>query len=173
MPTLPSSNHPEPGNREANDLGDAQMSRSERSPDIGNADDDKTANLISYTERIESYSGPLPNPAMLRDYEELYPKATELLFDQFFKVTEHNMLMETNEREAIDKDREAARQVLFRGQLIAAILGLGCMAVAIILAFNGNEAWAAGVALSSITILAGKFITSHLIKRESSAGRGS
>ena len=73
MPTLPPNNHPESGNREANDLGDAQMSRSERSPDIGNADSDH-ANLISYTERIESYSGPLPNPAMLRDYEELYPK---------------------------------------------------------------------------------------------------
>ena len=117
MPSLPSSNHPEPGNREANDLGEAQMSKSERSPDIGDIGDvnsDKAASLISYTERVESYSGPLPNPAMLRDYEELYPKATELLFAQFFKVTEHNMLLETKER---------------------------------------------------------KFITSHLIKRESSAGR--
>lgn len=74
MPTLPPNNHPEPGNREADDLDEAQISISERSPDTGNTGDDKTANLISYTERIESYSGPLPNPAMLRDYEDLYPK---------------------------------------------------------------------------------------------------
>lgn len=170
MLNLPTSSFEEPTDPEANGPGEIQRSESEQSP-IGNTDADESAKLISY-ERFESYSGPLPDPATLRDYQSLYPQAVELLFTQFAKVTDHNMSMEERERDSLEKDREVDRRALLAGQKIAALLGLGCIAVALILALNGEAAWSAGVALSSITVLAGKFIASHFSKRERSIGRG-
>lgn len=167
---MPTSSFEEPTGLEANDPGEIQRSESEESP-IRDTDADESAKLISY-ERFESYSGPLPDSATLRDYQSLYPQAAELLFTQLAKVTDHNMSMEVRERDSIEKDREVDRRALLVGQKIAALLGLGCIAVALILALNGEAAWSAGVALSSITILAGKFIASHFGKREKSIGRG-
>ena len=114
---------------ETNDPSEIQRSESEQSP-IRDADAYESAKLISY-ERFESYSGPLPDPATLRDYQRLYPQAVELLFTQFAKVTDHNMSMEERERDSIEKDREVDRRALLVGQKIAALLGLGCIAVAL------------------------------------------
>lgn len=77
--------------------------------------------------------------------------------------------MDEKEHDSNEKDREADRQGFVRGQYIAALVCLGCIIVALVMAFQGDRVWAAAIALSSITVLAGKAITSNFSKRVNSA----
>lgn len=141
--------------RRSRRVSNSERSQSERSPitrdsELNESDglpDRYTAQQVEY-----NYSGPLPDPMMLRAYQELYPTAAEQLFEQSRQETEHRMRME-------EREFEANRSALFRGQWMAFILGTGCLTV---LALVSNGGWAVGVALGSITILAGLLITSHL-----------
>jgi uncharacterized membrane protein len=94
--------------------------------------------------------GPLPPPAELEKYENLYPGATKLLFDNFMIQSKHRMDLEmlTIQRDAKRADR---------GQMIAAILCIMVLAPSIVLLFLGKELIGLTAIIGSLATLAGTF----------------
>ena len=171
MLNLPTSNYEEPTDPEASDSGEIQKPESERSPINRDTEANISGPFVGYTETFELHSGPFPDSDTFEKYQAIYPQAAEVLFTQFQKVTDHYISMNEKDREDNERNREADRQNFVRGQYIAALVCSGCMVIALIMALQGDRAWAAAIALSSITVLAGKAITSNFSRRESSVER--
>ena len=169
MLNLPTSNYEELTDPETSDSGEIQKPESERSPRDTGAD--ISDSFVGYTGRFELHSGPFPDSDTFERYQAIYPQAAEVLFTQFQKVNDHYISMNEKDREDNERNREADRQNFVRGQYIAALVCLGCMVIALVMALQGDRAWAAAIALSSITVLAGKAITSNFSKRGSSIER--
>ena len=66
------------------------------------------------------WSGPLPSPDILREYETIYPGAIQQLFNQHREQVDHRIQME---REVV----QASSKALLRGQWMAYTLVLGAL----------------------------------------------
>ncbi len=143
------------------DLTESEPPTTGQSPATIEPDSSTTSrSLETHTQHIAfAWSGPLPDPEALRRYQDLYPKAPEILFDRFEQQSKHRIRIEREELESTQLARK-------RGQWMAWTLGMGCIVIALALALKDKEAWSAGVALGSITILAATFITSRVTQRD-------
>lgn len=99
-----------------------------------------------------SFIGPLPPPAMLHEYEKLYPGAAKMIFEQFERNSEHIRMMQENKQKA---DICLAK----RGQMFALLIIALVISAIIWLASNGYNALAISAAvLSGLALVVGKFL---------------
>jgi uncharacterized membrane protein len=108
-------------------------------------------------QKVESeyFSGPLPSPAIMKQYEEILPGSAERILKMAEKQSDHRMALES----AIipKQQKESSRGQLFAFVLSLALIGGGIWAII------KDCAWIAGV-IFSVTIIS---VTTLLI-----SGRG-
>ena len=102
--------------------------------------------------------GPLPPPAELERYEELYPGATKILFDNFLQQSSHRMELE---KTTIESDNKRAS----RGQIISAILAFYCITSGVVLTVLGYNIVGISLIIGSIGSLLGAFYGGAIIRK--------
>jgi uncharacterized membrane protein len=97
--------------------------------------------------RIDSmlFSGPLPPPTILQQYEDVVPGAAKIIIEMAQKQSDHRQFLEKN---VITSDIKKS----YIGQIFAFILGLFGLAMGTVLIYAGKSV--AGTALSGGTLLA-------------------
>jgi uncharacterized membrane protein len=120
-----------------------------RSP-VPSRHDDRAGHTENHTivQHSAQWSGPLPHPADLREFNEIVPNGATRIFDQFEKEGDHRRAIERQQANFVVRDTHI-------GQFLAgmfATLGLGVAAFAI---YMGAE-WAG-------TVIGGGIITPIVI----------
>lgn len=95
-------------------------------------------------ERTEAFSGPLPSPRILREYNEILPGAAERTFVMSEKEQTHRHEMD-------NKIVNGTQKQTTRGQWIGASLVIVLAAIAFVLGMTGHD-WLAG-AIFTTTII--------------------
>lgn len=91
------------------------------------------------------WSGPLPSPDTLKEYNKAFPNAAEKIFNRSERQSEHRMVLENL---AIKSDLKQSE----RGQLYGLVIALSVFIGAFILAWIGREL--AGTILGSVDLVA-------------------
>lgn len=100
----------------------------------------------------ESFSGPIPPPAILKQYEEMQPGSADRILKMAEKQSEHRMELE---KKAIGGQVDQSK----RGQVFGFILALVCIAVAFCFAlFLDMKAFASGFLSVTLVVLVGLFL---------------
>lgn len=108
---------------------------------------------------MEQFSGPIPPPDLLRQYDELIEHGAERIFGAFEKQTRHRQTIEA----AVIHGNEARS---FRGQWMAYSLALIILTLGSVMIFKGRE-WAGTVLISvDLVGLVAVFITSKAMQRQ-------
>ena len=117
--------------------------------------------IAKETARIQSeaYSGPIPSPRMLQEYEQLYPGAAKDIFEQFKKQTDHRISVENR---VIDSNIKNER----RGSWFAFIITMTAIVGGIALTFSGMDGAGVIVASGGLASLVAVFITGKLVSIE-------
>lgn len=111
----------------------------------------KTAKEARLIEAHYEYSGPLPSPTLLRQFDDIVPGAAERILSMAEKQSEHRQDLE---KTAIHGDSRRATQGLFLGAFIA----VSVLLAAGILIYNGHD-WAGGtIAAIDIVSLTSVFV---------------
>lgn len=98
-----------------------------------------------------SYKAPLPPPAILREYDEIYPGAAQLIFEAFERQSKHRQELE---HEVITSDIKRSAQGLWAGFAVS-LAGLG---VSLWLGLAGHDILAGISFITDIATLAGVFV---------------
>ena len=101
-----------------------------------------------------SFSGPLPPPTMLRDYEKVHSGSSERIFVMAEKEQDHRISWEENALSASTRDSKL-------GQLLGFWLALFCVGGGIYLALEGHTIVAIALIAVSALGLAGRFLESR------------
>ena len=107
---------------------------------------------LSLLVRQESFSGPLPHPAILKEYEEIEPGSAKRIIDMAERSMSHDQEMEAERvRSEVASNREAwSRSRL--GAIIGGIVALAFAAVTLGIVLAGYPT--AGVVLGSLEVAA-------------------
>ena len=108
---------------------------------------------------VEVWRGPLPNPTVLRGFEEVLPGAAERLFDLYETQSQHRMGLERD-------TAQTARKVHLRGQWMAYTLSLAGVLgyVSQQIWGRGGAAWATGVVIVPIVGLPAVLSAVHWLR---------
>jgi uncharacterized membrane protein len=102
--------------------------------------------------------GPLPPPAELEKYENMFPGATKLLFDNFIRQSDHRMELE---KAVIKNDAKRAG----RGQIISAVLAFLCIVSGSILTYFGKDTVGLSLIFGSIGTLLTAFYGGAILRK--------
>ncbi|MFT6590324.1 MAG: putative membrane protein [Rhodoferax sp.] len=99
------------------------------------------------------WSGPLPPPGALAQFNDIIPDGAERIMAMVEREQAHRIAHETKELDAATRD-------FSRGHWMGAVIALSCVAAATYTAFIGTH-WSVSVALVGlpITALAGKLFS--------------
>ncbi len=116
----------------------------------------------------ELYQGPMPHPDMLRKYEDLYPGAAKLLFDQFKTQSDHRIELE---KKVIDGNIRSGRLGQWMGYSICmtALIGggaLSCFGIKL----EGIIIAVAGLVALVTVFMTGKFAGQRELKAKREPG---
>jgi uncharacterized membrane protein len=100
---------------------------------------------------IESFSGPIPNPSLLKEYESILPGIAERIFTMAEKQSEHRQSLE---RIVIGGDSKRADKGLYCGVVVA----IGGLIAATILGLNNQVILAGIIGGTPLVGLVGTFI---------------
>lgn len=104
------------------------------------------AMVASFEASVTSYSGPLPPPAVLRQFEEILPGSAERIFAQFERQSEHRRSLEAS---VVANEITQSK----RGTFAAFALGMTGLVIAAYFAYLGHPvsgATVGGVGLASL-----------------------
>lgn len=107
---------------------------------------------------VEAFSGPIPSPLLLKDYELVVPGSAERIISMAEKQAEHR---QTLEKIVVEGDSGRADKGLKYG-LIVALTGL---AASVLLAVTGHESVAMIVGGLDLASLAGVFVYATTVRR--------
>ncbi|MFN7543319.1 MAG: DUF2335 domain-containing protein [Acidobacteriota bacterium] len=111
--------------------------------------------------RTEAFSGPLPPPSVLRDYEEFVPGSAERIIAMAEKQGDHRRRLESEHlaigRLVIEKSFAEARA----GQVCAVIVCFLFLAAGIYLAIDGREIAASVIGGAGMAAIVTAFLTSR------------
>lgn len=123
------------------------------------APSDKAAiSLELIRQELSFYSGPLPSPRVLREFDEVVPGSARRLIDRFEKQSDHRMAME-------EKNLDASIDRANRGLVAGLIVVVLALATALILGLNGQEVAAAAIGGGSLATVAGVFVYGSINQR--------
>ena len=103
--------------------------------------------------------GPLPSPAELEKYENLYPGVTKLLFDNFINQTNHRMELEKQVIQGDDKRATVAQRNSF-------IITIAILLLAACLFFLGKDGSAIAAVFTAIAPMVIAFISSSISRKK-------
>lgn len=98
-----------------------------------------------------SFSGPIPPPSILREYQEMVPDAPERIISMAEIQMKHRHELEA-------KHLDGSIRAEFRGQIFAFILAICVFILAFIMEVNGESLWSLALTLTALFCLAGIFI---------------
>ncbi|MFO0966853.1 MAG: DUF2335 domain-containing protein [Gemmataceae bacterium] len=101
--------------------------------------------------RATQFSGPLPPPDILEEYEKLLPGAAERIFAAFEKQTEHRQSLE---KHVVKDDTRRS----WAGLVAAFLLASFCVIGGVICVLHGHTAAGATIATASVATLAAVFV---------------
>ena len=102
--------------------------------------------------RIEtSFSGPTPPPSILSQYEEIYPGATKIIFDQFAKQGDHRRTLE-------DRHHRHATYRSYLGLASGTLVSLSALALGGFAVYCGQNLAASAAFLGTLASLAYVFV---------------
>ena len=111
-------------------------------------DENERQELVQIEQHVAYYSGPLPPPKMMRDYEEILPGSAD-------------RILSSAERRQRDHARYELLGLVFGFVAALALIGLSAYAIAL------GFAWqSVGVVIGSIAGTAGTFIYSNQARRK-------
>ena len=114
-------------------------------------------NVLLAQKRV-SYSGPLPPPRMLKEYDEVHPGCANTIVECFTKEQDHRIEWE-------NKILEYGNSYRIRGQNFGFVGALVCIGCATYLATTGNSLVAAVLAGISAVGIVGHFLRPYFQKR--------
>ena len=121
--------------------------------------DDGTEHTVQVSELIaESYSGPIPRPERLKDYELTLPGAADRILTMAEQAASHRHDMQRRTLELETFDVRSAYGRSNRGLYLGAFVALAIVAVGAYMAFLGHPAEGAGVVVSTVVGLAATFV---------------
>lgn len=129
--------------------------------DAGQPDDPATEQeqpeLGGILYRREYMSGPLPPPAVIREYDEIYTGAAKIIFERFESLSKHR---EEIERQTVRN--EHVRQMAGVASGLMSLLAV--IALAVFMVSQGQSGGAIGVVLTAMGAIVGVFVTGKLIE---------
>ena len=142
-------------------------------PDMGNSADAHGGDdgvsprvirkIVSYVE-ARSYSGPIPPPEIIREYEEIWPGAAELILKNFDRQSSH--------RQSIEKHALAHNNARSWGGLVGGTLVvLAAMGLSAYLIYKGQDGYGVALVITSLGGLAGVFVLGKLMSMKSLSGK--
>lgn len=111
-------------------------------------DDSERREVVQIEQHIAYYSGPLPPPEMMRDYEEILPGSAD-------------RILSSAER----RQRDLARYELL-GLILAFLVAMALIALSAYAISLGSLAASIGVIVASIASVAGTFVYSNRSRRQ-------
>jgi uncharacterized membrane protein len=151
------------------------------------SDDEHSSNPPARTERAATvhvngkqtakysaeFSGPLPPPSLLYEYERACLGAADRIIRMAEQEAEHRRLTETAIVRAGTEDLERGSADSKRGQIFALVIVMASIGGCVYLAINGHE-WAAGaLGLGPLSTVVGSFILGRRGQNSSAAGEKS
>lgn len=118
--------------------------------------------LIRIEAHLESFSGPIPKPSMLKEYENVVPGCAERIIRMAEKQAKHRQNLE---KTVIEGDSKRADRGL-RAGFIVALAGLG---VALTLGLNGQVQAAIIIGAVDLGALVGIFVYGSVTRRSERA----
>lgn len=120
---------------------------------------DPNAQVARQTQQVvmhtQQWAGPLPPPAVLKQYDEVFPGLAERIVTSMEREQEH--------RHSVDRELIQTHQVAFtRGQWIAATIALICLVLGFVLGYNGQSV----AAVAFVTGGLGQVVLAFLGSRE-------
>ncbi|WP_461257283.1 DUF2335 domain-containing protein [Treponema sp. R80B11-R83G3] len=103
--------------------------------------------------------GPLPPPEEMQKYENIYPGATKLLFDNFVAQTNHRIELEKTVILGDNKRADKAQRNSF-------IIAMSILVLATILFFLGRNGYATGAVIAAIAPIIIAFITGSISRKK-------
>ena len=104
------------------------------------------------------YSGPLPTPEMLAEYERVLPGLGRRIVERWDQEAEH--------RQSLEKTIVRSRIVIQkRGQLIGALISFVVLAAGVVFVATGKSTAGLVALLAPLAILAGTFVYGELRSR--------
>lgn len=129
--------------------------------------------LIGHVTKVEErhIAGPLPPPEILLQYKKIIPDAPERLLALVEKEQAHRHENENKMTEAVVADSKAARAADTRGDIIAIVTFIACMALGLFILIQGYSEVIAGSLVGAPLISSiGAFIFKRKKSQASSAG---
>ena len=115
--------------------------------------------LISqHQELTTSFSGPLPHPEVLRQYDEIVPGLATRIVAQAERQTDHRISLETK---VIDSDTRRSRHGLVCGFIVS----LTCVVGGIITVLMGHDWAGTTIATAAVVALASVFVYGTATRR--------
>ncbi len=97
-----------------------------------------------------AYSGPIPPPSMLREYEDVCPGSAKLLIENFDRQSKH--------RQSLESRHQWHSQARSWGGLASGtLLGIGSLLLAAFMSYNGQSLVSAATFISAVAALCGTF----------------
>jgi len=114
--------------------------------------------------QAEHFSGPLPSPKQLADYDAVYPGAAEIIIKAFVDQGQHRMGLE---QFVIHEGSKRSNKGLVYGAGVSVVAIAGSVA----LGYFGMQAAASVVGGSTVVALATCFVTGTVLQRNERAER--
>jgi uncharacterized membrane protein len=111
-----------------------------------------------------SYSGPLPPPEMLKQFDEVLPGLAKIIVDRVEKQSDHRMRLE--ERTIFEQLSESRR-----GQHYGLVIGLSGLLTCAVLALMGHDTVAAVIGAMDLAGLVAIFVIGKREQRKSLEGK--
>jgi uncharacterized membrane protein len=116
----------------------------------------------------KEFSGPLPEPEMLANYERAVPGSSAVILGEFSKEGDSRRATQSAYSAALTGEQSARHQAVRRGQWMAFVLCLGLIALAFYAVAN-NMQW---VGVSAVVGVIGQIATSLIRSNPSRPDRG-
>lgn len=105
-------------------------------------------------ERLESFSGPLPHPALFAHYDQVQPGFAERIMRMTEKQLDHQISIEQGELALRQKIADAEIRNFTRAQWFTFVLVVAFLALAGVSLFRGQELGAAAAGLAALATIA-------------------
>ncbi len=152
---------PKQASDHSDDLDDANLADSDHT-DITELDQDMASTSVMMT----SWSGPLPPPALLQEYEDVLPGAGKEIVASFITGVDHRRELEKKALDAEIEDARSMRQEARLGQFLGFLIGV----TAIISGATTGGVSGGFIGTGGVVALVAAFLYSHTRDRSSYPG---
>jgi uncharacterized membrane protein len=123
-------------------------------------------NAVSFRGQVRHYTGPLPPPEILREYDAILPGAADRILKNFETESDHRRSLEKDESDAGTRFMEKQLGLLARGQKFGLVVVIAGFATAAYSVHVGAAITGAVIGTVDIVALVALFITGKRGKQQ-------